>query len=143
LPEKCAEFGVPTYFYDRIKHGEDYETKTGEIVKSEWVTTDGKNPKHYAYCADTIYTESFLSYIMEVDLMYHESTYLTQDLDKATARYHSTAAQAAEIALKAKAGKLLLGHYSSRYRETDGFYQEAAPIFPNVVATCEGDEYEV
>lgn len=143
LPEKCVEYGIPAYFYERLKKGEDYETRTGELIKNEWVTLDGPKPSRYAYCADTIYTESFLPHIQGVDIMYHESTYLESDLDKATARYHSTAAQAADIAKKAGVGKLLLGHYSSRYRELDGFQKEAAAIFPNVQVTIEGVTYEV
>ena len=143
LPEKCVEYGVPTYFYDRIKQGEDYETKTGDIIKHEWLTIEGPPPSRYAFCADTIYTESFLEYINGVDVMYHESTYLESDLDKATARFHSTAAQAATIAKKAGVKQLLLGHYSSRYKELDGFHNEASAIFPNVQVTVEGITYEV
>lgn len=143
LPGKAAEYEIPTYFYDRLKSGEDYETKSGEIVKNEWVTEEGPMPKRYAYCADTIYTDSFLPYIKGADLIYHESTYLDDNLDKARERYHSTAAQAASIAKKANAGKLLLGHYSSRYKELDGFRTEAAAVFPNVEVTREGDVFDL
>ncbi len=143
LPNKAAEYEIPTYFYDRLKLGEDYEKKNGDIIKNEWVTEDGPVPKRYAYCADTIYTDSFLPHIKGVELIYHESTYLNDNLEKARERYHSTAAQAASIAVKAGAGKLLLGHYSSRYKELDGFRTEAAAVFPNVEVTKEGDVFEL
>ena len=143
LPEKSREYEIPAYFYDRLKQGEDYERKDGFIVKNEWVTEDGPSPKKYAYCADTCYTESFLPYIQGADTIYHECTYLEADADRAATRCHSTAKQAAEIAKKAGAKQLLLGHYSSKYRDLEPFFQEASPIFPNVQATIEGAAYEI
>jgi ribonuclease Z len=143
LPDKAASYHIPTYFYDRLKRGEDYEMKHGEIIKNEWVTAEGPAPKRYAYCADTIYTESFLEHITGADTIYHESTYLNDNVQKATERYHSTAAQAAQLAVKAGVKQLLLGHYSSRYKELDGFKKEAAEIFPNVEVTREGDVFEI
>lgn len=143
LPEKCREYEIPRYYYEKLKQGEDYERKDGLLVKNEWVTTDGPAPKKYAYCADTIYTDSFLEYIYAADTIYHESTYLHRDADKATARFHSTSIQAAEIAKKANAQQLLLGHFSSKYRDLEPFREEAATIFPNVQATIEGVTYEI
>jgi ribonuclease Z len=143
LIDKCREYEIPAYFYDRLKQGEDYERKDGDIVKNEWVTIEGPSPRRYAYCADTIYTESFLPYIQGVDTVYHECTYLEADVEKATARYHSTAKQAAQIAKAAGAKQLLLGHYSSKYRELEPFREEATAIFPNVQTTIEGMAYEI
>lgn len=143
LPEKCREYEIPSYFFERLKAGEDYERKDGFTVKNDWVTEAGPKAKKYAFCADTIYTDSFLKYIQDVDLLYHESTYLNSDAEKAAARFHTTAKQAAEIALKANAGKLLLGHYSSKYRELEEFKKEAEEIFEHVIASTEGETYEV
>jgi ribonuclease Z len=143
LPDRCREHDIPATFYDRLKSGEDYVRPDGSVVPNGLLTEAGPAPKRYAYCADTIYTDSFLPYIQGVDLLYHEATYLNDNLDKAEARYHSTAAQAAEVARKAGAGRLLLGHYSSRYRELDAFREEAAAIFPDVLVTEEGAAYEL
>ena len=143
LPAACAAHGVPAYFYERIKAGEDYVAQDGSVIKNAWVTENGPSPKRYAYCADTIFTESFLPYIMGVDTIYHESTYLSDSEDRAKSRFHSTAAQAAMLAKKAGARQLLLGHYSSRYRDIAPFRDEAAAIFPNVFATEEGAAYEI
>ena len=143
LPDRCREYEIPAYFYDRLKQGEDYTTKDGEVIKNEWVTEDGPSARRYAYCADTLYTESFLPYIQGADTIYHECTYLHRDAEKATARFHSTAVQAAELAVKANAKQLLLGHYSSKYRDLEPFREEAAAIFPNVQATLEGVAYEI
>jgi ribonuclease Z len=143
LPEKCEKYNIPTSFYERLKKGENYKNKDGGIVPNDQVTAPPAPPKRYAYCADTTYTETILPYINGVDLLYHESTYLEKDVEKATARFHCTAKQAATMAAKANAKKLLLGHFSSKYKELDEFEQEASPIFPNVVISKEGASYEV
>ncbi len=143
LPDKAAEAGIPAYFYDRLKGGEDYTDKEGRVIQNALVTEDGPSPKRYAYCADTLYTESFLEHIRGVDLLYHESTYLSDNEERAGLRFHSTAAQAALVAQKAGAKQLLLGHYSSKYKDVSLFAQEAAAIFPNVLASVEGAAYEL
>lgn len=143
LPEKCREHEVPTYFFDRLKAGEHYTHKDGHIIHNEWVTTEGPPAKRYAYCADTLFTTSIIPYIKEVDLLYHESTYLQDNLEEAQARFHTTATQAAHLALEANVGKLLLGHYSSRYKEVEPFQLEAAAIFTNTTASIEGETYDV
>lgn len=142
-PDKCREFEIPSYYYEKLKQGEDYETKEGNIIKNEWVTEDGPAPKKYAYCADTLFTDEFLEHIKDADTIYHESTYLHKEADKAAARFHSTAVQAAELAKMANAKQLLLGHFSSKYRDLEPFREEAAAIFPNSVATIEGITYHV
>lgn len=143
LPDRCREYEIPAYFYDRLKKGEDYTTKDGEVIRNEWLTEEGPSARRYAYCADTLYTESFLPYIKGADTIYHECTYLHRDAEKANTRFHSTAQQAAELAVKAGAKQLLLGHYSSKYRDLEPFREEAAAIFPNVQATVEGAAYDV
>lgn len=143
LPDKAAEFGIPSYFYDRLKQGEDYTDKDGRVVQNELVTEEGPKPKRYAFCADTVYTDSFLEHIRDADMIYHESTYLSDNEERARDRFHSTAAQAAMIAKKAGAKLLLLGHYSSKYRDITQFSDEAAAIFPNVLASEEGAAYEL
>ena len=143
LPEKCNEYEIPAAYYDQLKHGQDYERKDGLLVKNEWVTEEGPSPKKYAYCADTIFTESFLPVIYGADTIYHECTYLEKDAAKAAARHHSTATQAAQIAKLANAKQLLLGHFSSKYKELEPFQEEASAIFPNVQVSIEGIAYEV
>ena len=143
VPEKCREYEIPRYYYDKLKQGEDYERMDGTVIKNEWVTTEGPAPKTYAYCADSIFTDSYLHHIKNADTIYHESTYMEKDADKATARYHSTAKQAAQLAKMANAKQLLLGHYSSKYREIEPFAEEASEVFQNVLATVEGTTYDI
>lgn len=137
-PEKAIEYGVPAAFYDRLKWGEDYTTKTGEVIKNEWVTNQGVKPLSYAYSADTIFDETLIEKVQGVDLLYHETTYL-KDLEKrATLRFHSTTTQAACIAKGANVGRLLIGHFSSKYDKLDIFEQEACEVFPNTSLALEG-----
>jgi len=107
------------------------------------VTIEGPEEKKYAYCADTIFTDSYLQYIKDADTIYHEATYLEKDAQKAADRFHTTAKQAAEMAKMANAKQLLLGHFSSKYRELEPFKEEASEIFPNVVVTIEGTTYDI
>lgn len=143
LPDKCNEYGIPAAYYEYLKQGQDYERKDGMLIKNEWVTEDGPAVKKYAYCADTLFTDSFLPIIQGADTIYHECTYLEKDVAKAVARYHSTAAQAAQLAKNANAKQLLLGHFSSKYKELEPFMEEASAIFPNVFVSIEGTAYEI
>ncbi len=141
--EACREFEVPQMFYKRLQAGEDYLRKDNFWVKNEWVTMNGKDDKVYAYCADTKFTLSFVEDIMNADLIYHESTYLDAEADLAALRYHTTAAQAAKLAIAANAKHLMLGHYSSRYKEISDFEEEAKQSFVNTVASFEGMEFVI
>ena len=143
VPAKCSEYEIPAAYYDYLKKGDDYERKDGFVVKNVWVTEDGPSVKRYAYCADTLFTDSFLHIIKGADTIYHECTYLEADKAKAIARYHSTAMQAAEVAGMAGAKQLLLGHFSSKYKELEAFREEASAIFPNSLVSIEGTVYEV
>lgn len=143
LPEKCKEYEVPAAFYPHLKQGEDYTRRDGFLVKNEWVTEAGPADKRYVYCADTLYTHSFLSHIKGADAVYHESTYLDDQRERAGERFHSTAAQAAELAKAAQAKRLFLGHFSSKYQDLTAFYDEASTIFPDVEVTMEGTTYEI
>lgn len=109
------------------------------FVFKEKTRPGGLNPaRSFAYCSDTVYTESILPHIQGVDLLYHESTFLESERNLAEKRLHSTAHQAAMLAQKAGVGKLLLGHYSARYADIQAFQAEAGEIFPQVELAREG-----
>lgn len=102
---------------------------------------EGNGPKSYAYCADTRYNEDIIPHIINADLIYHESTYLQDESERAFKRFHSTSSQAATIALKAGAKKLLLGHFSSKYGDLTDFENEARAVFQNTEISQEGVTY--
>ena len=115
--------------YQNLKNGKDFLLKNGDSISNAQLTSPGPDPISYAYCSDTAYFESIISLIMEVDLLYHESTFLDDNLALAKKTQHSTASQAAKIAKKAGIKKLILGHYSSRYTDLNLFLQEAKVTF--------------
>lgn len=141
--EAVRENHIPLHYYERLKDGEDFITSSGEIIRNDWLTTEAPRGRQYAYCADTKYNESMVPHIQGSDLIYHESTYLDALRERAELRFHSTTVQAAEIAQKAGAGRLLLGHFSSKYDKLDEFLTEAQAVFPNTDLAIEGVTYRV
>lgn len=136
---------IPTAFYERLQQGEDVVLHDGLIIKNEEVTIANTPPKSYAYCADTAYSPGIAKHFKNATMVYHESTYLKDQEERAGSRNHSTAKQAALIAKEAEAEKLLIGHFSSQY-DNDKLYlfeEEAQALFPNVQLALEGATYEI
>lgn len=129
--------------YRALQDGEDIVDHNGNLWENEKLTLSPLPPKTYAFCSDTLYNESIIPLIENVDLLYHESTFLEERSSRATETYHSTAKQAATIALKANAKQLLLGHFSSAYPSTNPFEIEAKQIFSNSMAAVEGNIYSI
>ncbi|PVD50697.1 ribonuclease Z [Terrimonas sp.] len=140
-PDKLREYAIPSSFYPRLKEGEDYITKNGEIINNQLLTHPPEPILSYAYCADTSYNESIIEKVANCDLVYHETTYLDLQREKAAMRGHSTTKQAAMVAYKANAGKLIIGHFSSRYELLDDFLTEAQAVFDNTELALEGATY--
>lgn len=143
IAEKAKEYEIPVAFYDKLKDGEDYIKKSGELIKNDWVTEEGTAGKTYVYCADTKYDESIIPHIKDADLIYHETTYLDALQQRAGDRFHSTTKQAALIAKKANVKKLLIGHFSSQYDTLEEFETEAREVFLNTELAIEGVSYRV
>lgn len=125
-------YQIPIKKLINIKSGEDFVTPEGKIIPNERLTRPADRSRSYAFCTDTGYTESIIPIIKDVDILYHESTFLSDLKTMAEKTFHSTAENAAQIALKANVKKLLLGHFSSRYNDLTLFIKEAEEIFPNV-----------
>jgi ribonuclease Z len=140
-PDRAAAAGIPASFFGKLKKGEDYVKENGECVPNESVTIPAPPGRSYAYCADTRFQPSIAETARNVGLLYHEATYLDDQRSKAHFRFHSTARQAATIAAEANAGRLLLGHFSSKYEMLDAFREEATQVFPNTEVCREGVTY--
>ncbi len=139
LPDKCRELSIPVSFYSSIKEGQDYTTPEGQVIPyTELTEPYDFNNYSYAYTADTSYAPEIIPHIQGVHTLYHESTYLQDKISKAQERKHSTALQAARIAQKANAGRLVLGHFSSAYADTEKFVREASPVFGHTIAAYDG-----
>jgi len=124
--------------YQNLKNGKDFVKDDGSIINNKTLTTDPVPPKSYAFCSDTCYKTDIIRLIKNIDLLYHESTFLEKDADLALKTKHSTAKEAAKIASKAQVGQLILGHFSSRYKDETLFLEEAQPIFKNAILAEEG-----
>lgn len=138
--ERCRELGVPMTYYAGIKRGLDWTSPSGEVIANERLTTDATPSKSYAYCSDTIYSESIIPIIRGANLLYHEATYGHDDVAKARQRGHSTALQAATIAQKAGVGRLVIGHYSAQFlraADEQPLLAEAQTVFPNTMLAAE------
>lgn len=131
IREMADFYEIPICWYNRIKNGEDYTTPDGQIIPNSKLTLPADKPRSYAYCSDTCYQESIIPLIKNVDLLFHEATFSEKDSARAKETFHSTAPQAATIALKAQASQLIIGHYSARYDDESIFLEEARPIFQN------------
>ncbi|HVB02823.1 MAG TPA: ribonuclease Z [Chitinophagaceae bacterium] len=141
LADKAHELGIPTLFFSALQEGKDYVSSQGTIIKNALVTADPLPGSSYAYCADTKYDESVIGFIQGCDLLYHETTYLQDQLEKAIARFHSTTIQAATLAKKAGIKKLLIGHFSSKYPDIQPFLKECQAIFPETALALEGKTF--
>lgn len=127
-----------------LKNGEDILTENGLLkYKNEDYTVPSMKSSSYAFCSDTLYNEAIIDIVKNVDLLYHEATFLDELLPRATQTNHSTTKQAATIAKKAKVGKLIIGHYSSRYKELETHLAEAREVFMNTYLAIEGETHKV
>ncbi len=124
----------------KAKRGETIQ-RENELILAEQVTLAPEKPSSYAYCSDTKFVAKLPTWIKDVRLLYHEATFTQKHSDRAKATGHSTAADAAKIAKEANVGKLLLGHFSTRYKSTDELKIEAKPIFENVTCVEDGDVF--
>ncbi len=141
--EKAVQHHIPSAYYQSLKAGYDYTSKDGSVIYNDQVTIPNSPARSYAYCADTLYDERLATIAKDVTMIYHEATYLNGMEERATARFHSTTSQAATIALKANAGGLLLGHFSSKFEELHDYLKEALEVFPNTQLAIEGVTFKI
>lgn len=136
-------YHIPLRDIPSIKAGADYRTDEGSLVPNRRLTCPAPAPRSYAYCSDTVYLENLPAVVQGVNLLYHEATYARDGMARAKETFHSTAEDAAKIAKAAGADKLVIGHFSSRYRDIDILLQEARNIFENTEAAEDGKIFEI
>ena len=138
IPECIRQYAIPRMEIERIRGGGDFTTADGQVIPNEVLTIPPDPARSYAYLSDTRPVMQYADLLRGVDLLYHDATYCEGDEDLARKYDHSTAAQAAEFAKACGAGKLLLGHFSSRYKTEDCFRECATRHFPDVILADEG-----
>ncbi|NBL65110.1 ribonuclease Z [Flavobacterium sp. NST-5] len=140
--EAVEKYEIDPIYYRKIKYGGNITLDDGTIIDNAQLTFDPEPAKSYAFCSDTIYDETLSEKIKDVDVLYHESTFLESEIALAEKTMHSTAKQAATIAKLANAKNLILGHYSTRYASIEKFKEEATQIFPNVFLGDDGKSFD-
>ena len=143
VKEKIETYKIPYQQINSIKAGADFITAEGQTIPNEELTIAPPKPRSFAYCTDTIYHEAIIPIIEGVDCLYHETTFAHDKLEQAIQTMHTTALQAAQIAKKAKVGKLIMGHYSSRYVALEPLLKEARSVFAESYLGIDGLTFEV
>lgn len=143
LPEKGGPAGVKIEEIPRLKNGESIRRADGSFLNYEDFTLPPAPVRKFAFCTDTLPLQRTIDHTREVNVLYHEATFLASEQERSKETYHTTAKQAAEIASKAGVGKLLLGHFSARYTVLSNHLEEAKAIFENVHLAEEGKEFEI
>lgn len=141
--ELIARYNLTFTDIVKIKNGSDYNLPDGTVIPNDELTYVSSIPRSYAYCSDTLYSERLVGLVKNVDLLYHEATFLHSEIQLARLTGHSTARQAATVALKAGVGKLLIGHFSSRYKNEKDLLVEAQEIFPETAIVNDGLTFPV
>ncbi len=126
-----------------IKEGADFILPSGKVIPNSILTEDPLKPKSFAYCTDTMYHRAMVSKINNVDLLFHEATFMESEADRAKDTFHSTAIQAANIAKEANVKKLILGHFSARYKNLSPLLEEARGVFPATELAEEGKVFSI
>ena len=143
LIEDAKAKNIDVAYYRKLKQGADVYNQHGILINNKEVSSDGCIPKRYAFCSDTAYSEAIIPIIQGVDTLYHESTFLDDQAMLCAKTKHSTAKQAATIANKANVGRLILGHYSSRYKDLEAFKDEAMTVFKHVELAIDGKIFHI
>ncbi len=143
IKEKIVEYNIPYTVINDIKAGADFIDADNNTIPNAELTNDPKEPKSFAYCSDTAYNPSMFDQLQNVNLLYHEATFMEDQEELAAKKYHSTTKQAALTAKSINAQKLIIGHFSAKYKDLDPLAQEAKKYFPESYLAIEGQEFEV
>lgn len=137
IREMIDFYQVPVYELNRIKNGADFVNPEGEVIPNERLTRPSEPVRKYAYCSDTSFYQKIVEQIKGVDLLFHEATFAQTEKARAKETYHSTAAQAGEIAKAAEVKQLVIGHFSARYENESVLLAETTAVFPNTILAKE------
>lgn len=137
------DYNIPISKIQGIREGEDFIDDNNEVISNQKLTLPPYKNRSYAYCTDTAYSEKIIPIIQEVDLLFHEATFRKNMKRQAKLTSHSTSEDAAKIAKMANVGKLIVGHFSARYKDVNPIINEAREIFPNTFSAEDGEKYKI
>lgn len=136
-------YNIPIKEIINIKNGADFISETGQVIPNEILTIEPPAAKSFAFVTDTEFIPQLAGLFKNVDLLYHESTFQNEDSELAKITGHSTSLEAARLAALANAKKLVIGHFSTRYKNYELFKEQAAVEFPNVFLAEDGITFDV
>ncbi|MAJ13189.1 MAG: ribonuclease Z [Flavobacteriales bacterium] len=142
IQKKIDEHKIPFDKIHEIKKGANYINENNQIINNNELTTLISNLHSYAYCSDTRFSSRIIPIISNVDILYHEATFSKELDERANETGHSTTKDAANIAKEANVKKLLIGHYSKRYKDLNMLLDESKQFFHNTFLTKEGDVFD-
>jgi ribonuclease Z len=134
LPQKLKAAGIPPGpIYQQIKQEEAVTLADGTVLLRKDFVGPLKKGRVITILGDTRYSETFIPFIENSDVLIHEATFAPEEEELAYDYFHSTASQAAHLAANAHVKTLLLTHISSRYQEEDipTILERVKEIFPN------------
>jgi len=143
IKEKIDYYNIPVYKRSGIKEGDDLVTDDGKIIPNTKLTSDPPAARKISVCSDTLYNKVIISQIKDSDLLFHEATFMHNMLKRAKETCHSTAKQAAMIAKEANVKKLVIGHFSVRYKDLKPLEDEAREIFPETYLAEDGRIFNI
>lgn len=143
IKDRAEQLNIPVPYFAVLKKGGDYTAPDGTVYKNDTLTRDPDEPKTYAYCSDTLYSESYFDQIANATLLYHEATFLDNMKERANDTHHTTALQAGGVAVKTGAHKLLIGHFSARYKSLNELLDETRSVFPATELAIEGKTFVI
>lgn len=141
--EQIESLGLGIADVVKVKRGEDFVTNSGTVIPNSQLTLPPYHQRSYAYLSDTLFNPDLAEFVKGVDLLFHEATFSERDKKLAKQTMHSTAAEAATLAKLAGVNKLLIGHFSSRYKDPLLLENEAREIFENTIGVKDGDIYSI
>jgi len=137
IKEKIIGLGLPVNKIVQLREGLDVLTDKGDLIRAADVSYPPVPRKKFVYCTDTA-PQPLPEFAQGADLLYHEATYDESLRDRAERTFHSTAFDAALVAEKSSAKQLMIGHFSSRYKDVKALGEEAITVFPNTVVATDG-----
>lgn len=140
---KAKELEIPKAYFHLLKQERDIQLPDGREIKADDLLFPSESPLSYAYCSDTMESPTLIPMIKNVNLLYHEATFMSDLEDRAHQTHHSTAAEAGRVAQKAEVKKLIIGHFSARYRDLEPLLEEAQTQFANTELAIEGKVFDL
>ncbi len=141
--EQAAYYGVPLSQMMSVKNGNDAVLEDGTVVPNHRITRGRQKARSYAFCSDTRFDDRVIAAVKDVDMLYHEATFMHELLERAKQTYHTTALEAGSVARIAKVGKLIIGHFSVRYMDLAPLLNEARTEFPETYLGEEGNIFNI